>query len=123
MTNKFLTLTLLIIANIAIGRSQVTIGNTEKPIDGSLLQLKDIDKVTDGSKNANKGIMLPRVQLTTPTELYPMFDLGDVNYTTVQKEIHTGLLVYVPERWNSNNYDPGIYVWNGIIWKPLAEKY
>lgn len=80
--------------------------------------MKDKSGVTDGSANAIKGMMLPRVQLITPSELYPMFDADDINYTVTQKKEHAGMLVYVPALW-SDNYCPGIYVWNGDEWVSL----
>ena len=50
--------------------SQVTIGMGEAPVGGALLQLKETES---NNTNANKGLGLPRVKLTSETNLYPMF--------------------------------------------------
>jgi len=121
MIIKYLTIAIIFITNIYTVLSQVTIGNTEKPADGALLQLKNKTEDPTTGSNANKGLMLPRVQLISPSELYPMFDKDDTNYTTEQKSNHTGLIVYVPELWN-DNYCPGIYTWNGENWNALIQK-
>jgi hypothetical protein len=50
----------------------VTIGSTNEPVAGAILQLKE-KEVNDGSPNSNKGIELPRVELTDKNQLFPMF--------------------------------------------------
>lgn len=107
-------------------QGQVTIGSSEKPIDGALLQLSNMTDYNAGEANATKGLGLPRVQLMSPTELYPMFKDTDSEYNTdskkkTQKEIHTGMLVYAPKLW-SDNYCPGLYVWDGERWQPFNKK-
>jgi len=78
MNNKLLILALLTLANI-LGHSQVSIGINEAPVDGALLQLKNIPNVIDGSANSTKGMMLPRVQLTSMETLSPIADDTDVS--------------------------------------------
>ena len=118
MTNKLLILTLLVVANISQGYSQVTIGNIEKPIEGALLQLKNIDGVTDGSANSIKGLGLPRVNLKNIKLLDPLME----NPTEDEKKILTGALVYQPQIGSNPRCDvmyPGMFVWNGYSWLNL----
>jgi len=71
---------------ISIALSQVTIGNTEKPVEGALLQLKNIDRKTNGEANSTKGLMLPRVLIKDINKLDPVvFSSGtDVNRYSVR---------------------------------------
>lgn len=99
---------LLLIAILSINLTlpaQVTIGTSEEPLSGALLQLKDKDNVSDSTLNARKGLALPRVTLSEKKELYPMF-LADpdnpasgpsTDYAAnkpVLDKAHTGLIVY-----------------------------
>ena len=65
-----LAMLVAIVSNI---NAQVTFGSLEEPSNGALLQLKNIDGVNDGSANANKGLMMPKVALASITDLFPMF--------------------------------------------------
>lgn len=71
-------------------QAQVTIGLTEAPIEGALLQLKNIDNVTDGSANATKGLLPPRVSLKSPSSLYPL-ELLD---SSTAKQSLVGAMLY-----------------------------
>jgi len=130
MIIKYLTLATILIANVSIALSQVTIGNTDKPITGALLQLKNKTEDPTTGSNADKGMMLPRVQLTNKKALYPMFEETALSAspnkdykTSLQKKEedlkHIGLVSY-----NVRNgfYDmcKGLYVWNGENWSNLA---
>ncbi len=106
-------------------RAQVTIGAGEAPEDGALLQLKDIEKVTTDGTNATKGLVLPRVSLSSKTDLYPMFLSTPSNpasgpnaqYSSNKASLdakHTGMMVY-----NTNTASPfeeGTYTWDGGEW-------
>lgn len=110
--------------------SQVTIGMGESPIEGALLQLKQTE--TTGV-NSNKGLALPRVKLTSITDLYPMFALDPTNDTPSpnemyndatkkqeQDDLHIGLLVYnVNQCLNYDGDSKGLQVWNGEKWEKL----
>ncbi|MDR2949756.1 MAG: hypothetical protein LBV71_11165 [Prevotella sp.] len=93
-------------------KAQVTIGSGIEPNKGALLDLKEktpVDPAVDNS-TANKGIGLPRVNLTSLTTLT---DISDA----VGKELqHTGLMVYNINTVVASNISPGIYVWDGIQW-------
>lgn len=106
-----LTMLFAIVSNL---NAQVTFGSLEKPSNGALLQLKNIDGINDGSANANKGLMMPKVELTSITDLFPMFPTG------YKKEVHdiphAGLAVY---NVNENLIDgdgAGLYIWDGAKW-------
>lgn len=95
--------------------AQVTIGSTQKPMSGSLLDLKE-DGVT------NKGLGLPRVKLEHPDYLYPMFK-GDDDYENnisgsrdIINIAHAGLLVYNMNEDMCKRLYSGLYVWSGIEW-------
>jgi hypothetical protein len=94
----------------------VTIGVLEEPAEGALLQLKDIVAAATGGKNANKGLLMPRVSLQNDTTLEPMFP----NATAGEKLQHAGLIVY-----NLTDQTPlrkGIMVWNGSSWGSVKVK-
>lgn len=92
--------------------AQVTIGSGIKPNEGALLDLKEknpVDPAIDNS-TANRGLGLPRVNLTSLTTL------SDIS-EAVGKEIqHTGLMVYNINTVTASNISPGIYIWNGTQW-------
>jgi hypothetical protein len=93
----------------------VTIGVAEAPAQGALLQLKDIAAAA-GAKNANKGLLMPRVSLQGDSSLAPMFP----NATEGEKLRHAGLVVY-----NLTEKEPlkkGIMVWDGGAWLNLKSK-
>lgn len=96
--------------------AQVTIGSAEKPVPGALLQLKN--KVENGSKaNADKGMLLPRVKLTSMTSLV------DISKSATETDSeYLGLIVYntneAPACF-SKGFQKGIYVWSGTSWNSL----
>ncbi|WP_165025216.1 FISUMP domain-containing protein [Dysgonomonas sp. ZJ279] len=127
-TFKIMYVSTFLILNISILdlSAQVTVGSNETPSRGSLLQLKNVDGVTDGSSNATKGLGAPRVALTNKYELYPMFidaktGLETVEYTNNKlslKDNHIGLILYnVTEK---NVLCTGVFVWNGIEWTSIS---
>ena len=102
--------------------SQVTIGSSEPPQQGAVLQIKEVDGVQTKGRNAFGGLGLPRVFLSSTNNLFPMFlsnpDLStsgataayNLNKTTLDVQ-HAGMIVY-----NVNTAAPfseGIYVWSG----------
>ena len=106
------------------GYAQVTIGSGIPPVNGAILDLKQQDK-PDGSENSRAGMLLPRVKLTDPNNLFPMFTSdGAGGYTNQVKAdedaLHTGLVVY-----NVNTagcaLHPGIFVWTGNKWASLSK--
>jgi hypothetical protein len=98
--------------------AQVTIGADEAPAEGALLQLKDLLNVTTGAKNANKGLLMPRVQLVSSTGLDPMFP----GATSNEKIEHAGLIVYNLTEDDNLHLKKGIMVWNGEMWNHIKSK-
>ncbi|MDR2954844.1 MAG: hypothetical protein LBV43_07175 [Prevotella sp.] len=122
----------LILPFAILTHAQVTIGIGEEPAAGSLLQMKEIGGITDSSRNAYRGMALPRVTLSKKKELYPMF-LADPNnassgpnadYNTNKPaldKVHTGLTVYNLTEVKSEQLEVGINVWDGEKWVALAK--
>ena len=118
MKNQFFCLAIFLLVVLNAGEvhlnAQVTIGLVETPVKGSLLQLKDVDGVTDGGMNAHGGLALPRVVLSDKNQLFPMF-LNDpdnpasgpnAEYAAnkaVLDKTHTGLIVYNITEDDSND--------------------
>lgn len=98
--------------------AQVTIGTLEKPIDGALLQLKNNTETEGNNVNADKGLLLPRVHLTSISNLYPMFPI-EYNKGT-QDPLHTGLIVYNVNEDLYNGDGAGMYYWDGEKWYGLG---
>jgi len=94
--------------------AQITIGAGATPQRGALLDLRNIYDIRTDNVSADKGLLLPRVNLSCINSLEPFItDAGDV-----QKREHIGLMVY-----NMNTTAPftaGVYVWHGESWKLSA---
>lgn len=85
--------------------AQVTIGSDITPRKGAMLDIKD--KIATGNDpNADGGLGLPRVQLSSPTTLTVAGDS--------EKSKSVGITVY-----HTGNADmpEGIYTWDGSKWK------
>lgn len=115
----------LLLFSVTMAYSQVTIGSSEAPAKGALLQLKDGTKdATNPLLNAKAGLKLPRVHLIDLNNLYPMFEANGAEYkigtTTYSKatedETHTGLLVYNKNKCVDGGQQ-GLYVWDGTQWQ------
>ncbi|MDH6308539.1 hypothetical protein M2451_000850 [Dysgonomonas sp. PFB1-18] len=95
-------ITLLLAGTFDI-QAQVTIGADQKPHDGAVL-----DIVSDGKK----GLLLPRVLLTSVTDWRPL------NGTSVD-----GMLIYNTNTSSDNNLSgKGIYIWFNNRWYILNDK-
>jgi len=93
-------------------KSQVTIGSDLNPLKGVLLDLKEFEE-TQGNANSAKGMILPRVFLTDPNELFPILTGSETGYENL-KTSYTGLTVY---NVNPNFLlDKGLYIWDGAQW-------
>lgn len=104
--------------------AQVTIGSNDAPSKGALLDLTNLP-----GGIANKGMALPRVELTDKDKLFPMFDgITGTDYTqgiatfdkATQDSNHVGLTVYNTDKCTLKG--KGIYVWNGSEWQLLHEE-
>lgn len=88
--------------------SQITIGSDLAPNAGALLDFKN-----NPNGFSNKGLGLPRVELIDPWKLI----MGKNSNEILDKESHTGLLVY--NTTINNDLCPGLYVWEGMSWQPI----
>ncbi|WP_165020321.1 FISUMP domain-containing protein [Dysgonomonas sp. ZJ279] len=120
-TNNFisvLSILAIIILSIPLN-AQVTIGSSEKAIQGALLDLKEYAPAADNT-TSTKGLLLPRVKLTVPNDLddllTPEQKLADPDY----KLNHTGLWVYNTEKCDGY-FSDGLYLWDGDKWRPALK--
>jgi len=122
MNIKKLLFVFICVSSVVVLRAQVTIGMDEAPANGAMLQLKSLE-VTDDSPNSEKGLGLPRVALSSSTDLFPMFKSnGSGGYQNAVKtdddKKHKGLMVY--NTGTAAVPVPGIYVWDGTKWSSTA---
>lgn len=114
----------LSLTNVILLNAQVTIGSAEKPLSGTLLDLKQGSN-TDGTTYSTKGLGLPRVNLTKlvpKTEEELSGSIGSTGNWSLTE--HIGLLVYnVNEDFCTNDgyIYRGAYVWNGTKWELLQD--
>lgn len=118
---------LLLVATAS--KAQVTIGSDEKPVKGAILQLKNINNITDGSANATKGILLPRVALLSTKIREDENGAKDNLATTMlgantsgpkwDMNAHIGVMVYNTSYCTKGGKGTGIYVWDSNSWTPL----
>jgi len=127
MKSKLILIHILLTAFFGLACGQVTIGATEPPVGGAMLDLKEND--SNGGVTAYKGLALPRVKLSDLNKLYPMFltdpndpaSAANADYDTDPEKLamdrmHTGLTVY-----NVNIcLGRGVWVWAGNEWQPLG---
>lgn len=135
-TIKFSFLVVFCMLNTYL-KAQVTIGNSERPAEGALLQLKNISGVINQDANATKGLLLPRVNLESQVDLYPMYNDKKEYYETNKIDVdkqHIGLIVYnlkdmrIPDSHcdpirldKEDQLIPGPVIWNGEKWENLVE--
>ena len=115
-SSKLISLSVLLCVCFASPvQSQVTIGNTTPPLEGLLLELKELDK-NDGSYNATKGMKFPRVELREFTDLYPLVNAANATVKTNYK----GTVVY--NTVSNTALEKGLYVWDGEAWARFYAK-
>ncbi|GHV24878.1 hypothetical protein FACS1894176_02120 [Bacteroidia bacterium] len=103
MKQKSLILSLLFFAAIASLQAQVTIGSTDTPTDGAVL---DLSKVPSGEK---LGLILPTVTLTGSTT----YQLGTTFANEEKYPDAAGTVVF---HVGSAALRAGLYVWDGDNW-------
>jgi hypothetical protein len=113
---KLLLLCLYIFPNL---QAQMTIGMIEIPADGALLQLKNKVEATPGGENADKGLLLSRVNLSDYTTLDPVVTGTP---SDDEKKKHTGLIVYNLTDNAEKKLTKGLMVWNGVEWNCIVNK-
>lgn len=118
--HRFTILFLFILGLSDIGlKSQVTIGISEDPENGVLLQLKNIPNVTNGDANSTKGLMLPRVNLTNVNSL-----AGISGALSGEESLYVGLTVYNLNKCLDYGFtdSKGVYTWDGVKWIRLGSR-
>lgn len=100
-------------------QAQVTIGSTETPINGALLDLKE-------SGTTKRGLGLPRVALTNLTpknDVELAASMGAPAGSSYSLTQHVGLLVYNTTKClKGTGTDNGLYVWAGTEWQKLERE-
>lgn len=130
--NRLALLILLIFFTLSTF-AQITIGLSEEPIKGALLQLKDKDNIADDKPNASKGLALPRLNLSDKKQLYPMFLVNPDNpasgpnaiYSTNKNALdkaHTGLIVFNLNESHEKDLCLGLNQWDGQQWNCFQQK-
>ncbi len=112
---------LILISLLCLGgelKAQVTIGSDIEPNKGVLLDLKEKNPVNPATDNSttNKGLGLPRVNLTT------LAAISDISGAVGEEKEHTGLMVYNVNTVSSANIIPGVYIWDGAQWVKASIK-
>lgn len=108
LTQAIMILALFITSSL---QAQVTIGSTEAPIQGALLDLKE-------SGTTTKGLGLPRVKLTAMNDITN----GDITgVTATNADDHIGLLIYHIGEQACESIPSGIYVWDGEQWQAIGQ--
>ncbi|MDR2954512.1 MAG: hypothetical protein LBV43_05480 [Prevotella sp.] len=116
---------LLLFSNVS-SYPQVTIGADIEPNKGSLLDIKQLG--SENKATATKGLMLPRVNLSDLTKLYPMLENDEEYKNNIngkqdeQNKVHTGLTVYNVggDQCRMPYLVSGVYTWDGAEWVPLS---
>ena len=113
---KCSTFTLLFFVCILFpAQSQVTIGSISVPLKGTLLDLKESDDQT-GNANSTKGMILPRVFLTSEDSLLPILTGTEPDYEALKPK-YTGLIVYNVD--SIAPFEKGLYSWDGNRWNHI----
>lgn len=95
-------------------QAQVKIGSDTPPVAGALLELSQGETTT-------KGLMLPRIKLTTTTSLADIIPGSSTRPSPLE---HIGLMVYnVNNEGECISIAPGVFIWLGDQWDRLGEPF
>lgn len=111
---KVIILIMALLGLFVNSKAQVTIGSSNFPNPGSLLDLKETN--VNGA-NSNKGLLLPRVLLEELESLSPAYKNSDAD--TIKA--HTGLVVYNMTDDLDKGLCKGIYLWKENTWVRLPK--
>ncbi|MDR0431514.1 MAG: hypothetical protein LBH58_13730 [Tannerellaceae bacterium] len=98
-------------------QAQMTIGSSNPPAEGVLLDLKQ-NEDSGGGTTSRKGVLFPRVALTGLDSLEPLV----TNASSAEKSSHKGTVVYNMTVSPQNNLREEFYFWNGNKWMLCAEE-
>ncbi|MDR2118974.1 MAG: hypothetical protein LBP25_05530 [Tannerellaceae bacterium] len=108
--------------------AQVTIGADIPPREGALLDMKESNIISGNNITATKGMLYPRVGLTSKNNLFPMFEndgsggykIGSTPHSKVTEDNnHIGLTVF--NVTNAGDFVPGLHIWDGAEWRRLDD--
>jgi len=97
-------------------RAQVTIGSDLPPEKAAILDVKTMIGGEGGVSSQAGGILLPRIEIDTVTNLSVFPGLSGID-NDEQKKKHKGLVVYNINTDHEQNVEEGIYVWSGVRWE------
>ncbi|WP_419869458.1 hypothetical protein [Chryseobacterium sp. CT-SW4] len=102
-------------------KAQVVISNTNdgseiQALKGALLQVGNQNVNSTEITPANKGLIVPRVELDTVKALSPLVAVAD---SLGQNKIHSGMLVYNLKE--SAGLTKGLYYWDGKQWAKMLD--
>lgn len=106
---RLFTFITIVVSTFSVATAQVTIGSSEAPLQGALLQLKENNNL---EANSTKGLLLPRVQLLPTGKIKGSENINLENEST-------GLLVY--NTVETDEYCIGVYIWENGKWTYLHE--
>jgi hypothetical protein len=119
LNTKPLTLVLFMLLFVAPfhSKAQVTIGTDSGPQSGALLDLKEWDVPEDSinAPNSKKGILFPKVRLSSDNSLSPLYETTQEPQMSAAK----GMIVYNVNE-NAARLNVGLCVWNGKEWTPIV---
>lgn len=114
MRKKLTSIFILALSCVSIASySQITIGNSEKPAEGAILQLKNIEGVTDNNQNSTKGLGLPKI------ELLPNGKIKGAESLSLDEK-HIGMVGY--NTVETDEYCIGLHIWDGSEWIDLTNR-
>ncbi|MDR0681455.1 MAG: hypothetical protein LBG15_06370 [Dysgonamonadaceae bacterium] len=116
ITQVLFLFTLLFISSF-YSEAQVTIGADADPQSGALLDLKewDVPKDSTNAPNSKKGVLFPKVRLSSSNSLFPLYN------TTQEPEMSAakGMIVYNVNE-NATGLNVGLCIWNGDEWTSIV---
>lgn len=96
--------------------AQTTIGFEVEPREGAILDLKEFVSESD-NVSSTKGVVLPRVELTTMTSLSPLATDNTANHKS-----HVGTVVYNLKENAAQKIYKGLNIWSGSRWELLCNE-
>lgn len=106
-------------ASYSLMNAQTTIGSGVAPADGALLDLKE-NAADNGARTSTKGVIFPRVELSTKTTLDPLVS-SSLPTHDAQKPKYKGTFVYNVKVDATEGLVEGVYCWDGTTWINLSE--
>ena len=97
-------------------QSQVTVGSSDDPIRGALLEIKDQPADADNVTATKGGFLPPRAKLVHIGELNPFV----IAASDEEKKQHEGLIVYNMTDNSEEGLEVGLNYWDGEKWNLMG---